>query len=277
MYTRSFEEYEVDSPRGTTPRTNPSRAITPRPNIVQVVLPPLTAEVVIETIGYQSITCRQLAFIFYRMLIQDQEMFNEGMRKAYGSTRVEVFITLYNQISDIINLPIVFKLLTAHEKATIILRLGWLNLWNPLRPNGIYRLRFTNREERQLIRLLIITSLLRTEEEWSHGKVIESSPSNVTELTAINETTDCIIPTEWHKEENLPTTGLLSVEFTSKESEANLLKLNEPLLSFVLPTMKSEERSQFKKTENIHTTLTILQNEGISLEIYSAAGIKNHK
>jgi hypothetical protein len=269
MYTRSFDELEIDSPRGSTPRAaSPSRLSTPRAQTVPIPSLPLSSEIVIETIGFRKISCRQLSYIIYRMGIQDPEMFTEGMRKPYGSTRVEVIISLYNQISDPVNLPCLLKHLTTHEKAVIILRLGWLNIWSPLRPNGVYRLRFQKREERQMIRLLIATSMLRTEEEWSQVRVVDLH-GHATELTPNG---DSAIPAEWHKEEGLPTEGFLYVEYTSGESETAILKLNEPLMTFVLPTFLQEDK-QHKKREATGHSLFNLQNAGISLEFVA----KPHK
>jgi hypothetical protein len=287
MYTRSSDEFEEDTPRGTTPR-NFSRSVTPRQNSQQAAAvgsaaaapqaPPLSAELVIETIGYQNITCHQLAFLLYRMSLQDPDMFVEGMKRAYGSTRVEVVIALYNQISDIVNLPCLMKHLTVHERACLIFRLGWLNLWSPLRPTGIYHLRFHQREERQMIRLLIVSSSLASETEWKAGKIFstdgggDSSHLGGVDLTP-NEN-GCIIPSEWQKEDGLPSRGVLSVEYLSKESETNLLKSNPPFLAYVLPTLSAQEeklsqQQQQKKIDNITTTHCqfVLHNAGLSLNL----------
>ena len=55
---------------------------------------------------------------------QDPEMLAEGMRKAYGSTRVEVIVSLFNQIVDLVNLPCVLKLLSPFERGSLVFRLG---------------------------------------------------------------------------------------------------------------------------------------------------------
>lgn len=277
MYTRSYDEFEEDSPRGTTPRTF-SRSATPRQNSQLTApaatlpqSPPLSAELVVETIGYQNLTCHQLAFLLHRMSVQDPNMFAEGMKRAYGSTRVEVVIALYNQISDIVNLPCLLKHLTVYERACLIFRLGWLNLWSPVRPNGIYHLRFHQREERQMIRLLIVLSLLGSETEWKSGKIFstDGGPGGV-DLTP-NEN-GCIIPAEWHKEEGLPSRGVLSLEFLSKESESNLLKSNPPFLAYVLPILSSQEDklSQHQKRRDnitINHCQFVLRNAGLSLNL----------
>jgi hypothetical protein len=282
MYSRSFDEYEVDTPRGTTPKSY-SRAVTPRqqpPGGVPKASPPLSAELVIETIGFQNLTCRQLAFLLHRMALQDPEMFTEGLRKPFGSTRVEVVIALYNQLCDIVNLPCLMKHLTIHERAVLIFRLGWLNLWSPVRPNGVYHLRFHHREERQLIRLLIATSCLQTETEWKTAKLsgVESASSlsstggGTDSQVGANFTpneTGSIIPSEWHKEDGLPARGVLSVEYQSGETESNLLKSNSPFLAFVLPTHSRQEEKLQKKRENVTTTHCqfLLHNAGLSLQL----------
>jgi hypothetical protein len=303
MFSRSFDDFEVDSPRGTgagrgaTPPRAHSRAVTPRQNSQQAAAapppaPPLSAELVIETIGFQNISCQQLSFLLHRMSVQDRDMFSEGLRRAYGSTRVEVVIALYNQISDIANLPCLLKHLTIHERACLVFRLGWLNLWSPLRPNGIFHLRFHQREERQMIRLLIVSSLLASETEWKSAKVFAAEGGAGESLggtgggveLAPNEN-GCLIPTEWQKEEGLPSRGVLSVEYQSKESDANVSSLSHktallpPLLAYVLPTLASQEeklqgqgqgQGQGKsRRDNVTTTHCqfVMHNTGLSLQL----------
>lgn len=278
MFSRSYDEYELESPRGS-PTQSFSRSVTPRqpqqPSTNPTTAPPLTAELVIETIGYQNISCRQLAFLLYSMSLQDSEMFVDGMRKPYGSTRVEVVIALYNQISDIVNLPCLMKHLTIYERAVLIFRLGWLNIWSPIRPNGIYHLRFHQREERQLIRLLISLSLLETEKEWKSGKLFLSDSENILGgVDLVPNENGCIIPSEWHKEDGIPSKGVLSVEFVSKENEATRLKSHPPLLAYVLPTYLGQEDKLLKKRENITTTHCqfILHNTGVFLDLSAEDG-----
>jgi hypothetical protein len=272
MFSRSYDEFEVDSPRGATPRGY-SRSATPRQQAAAVVVPtvlPLSAELVIETIGFQNLTCRQLSFILHRMALQDPEMFAEGLRKPFGSTRVEVLIALYNQLSDIANLPCLVKHLTVHERAALIFRLGWLNIWSPVRPNGIYHLRFHQREERQLIRLLIAISCLETETEWKTGKLTGHDPASLgAETTLTRNESGSIIPSEWHKEDGLPARGVLSLEYLSKATESSLLKSNPPFMAYALPTLATQEERLQKKRENITTTHCqfLLHNAGVSLQL----------
>lgn len=64
--------------------------------------------------------------------------------------RVELVVVLFGHILDLHNFAIIMKVLTAEEQAGVIARVGWLNLFNPCRAEGAYRLDLARWEERQV-------------------------------------------------------------------------------------------------------------------------------
>ena len=158
------------------------------------------------------------------MCVQDAGMFTEGMRKPFGSTRVEVIVTLFNQIADMVNFPSIAKVLTSFEKACLIFRLGWLAVWNPLRPDGIYTLQLKRREERQLARILIALLVSGPNMQWSSvtytapGEALPVAvPSTVVGADEDDDESSWNLPSLWQTENGLPQDGILRMRFRSPQ------------------------------------------------------------
>mmetsp|Transcript_23200 Transcript_23200/g.34037 ORF Transcript_23200/g.34037 Transcript_23200/m.34037 type:complete len:1514 (+) Transcript_23200:117-4658(+) len=222
---------EWSSAYGSAPPSRDSADERCTPRLAPPAPPtPISSDFVVENIGCRALSCKQLAFIVYRMGQQDPEMLAEGMRKAYGSTRVEVIVSLFNQIVDLVNLPYVLKLLSPFERGSLVFRLGWLNVWSPLRPDGFYRLRLHNREERQIVRVLIALATEGSSDQWKNCRFSENANED-----PLNFDNDWSMPSSWRSESGLPREGVLRLQFQSSGASGS-------------------ESSRFK-SDSVHTTL----------------------
>ena len=82
-----------------------------------------------ESIMKVYITSRQLALIIL--------LFPQGKiwrAENFGTYRVELIITVLHRIVDMHNFDVVLHYLTTDEIACVYCRLGWLNIYNPMKP-----------------------------------------------------------------------------------------------------------------------------------------------
>jgi hypothetical protein len=77
---------------------------------------------------------------------------------TFGTYRVELIVSLFCRVVDIYNFDLVLGVLTPSEIACLICRLGYLNIFNPLKPDGCYFLDFTIHEERVVGKILATLS-----------------------------------------------------------------------------------------------------------------------
>lgn len=73
----------------------------------------------------------------------------------FGTYRVEACITLLDRIVDLHNIDVVLRVLTLHEIACLYCRVGWLSLFNPMKPEGSYCLDLSRYEERVVCKILV--------------------------------------------------------------------------------------------------------------------------
>jgi Ran GTPase-activating protein (RanGAP) involved in mRNA processing and transport len=84
----------------------------------------------------------------------------------FGTFRVELIVLLYSRLADVHNFDLVLKVLTPHETACVICRLGLLNLFNPLKPEGTVCLNLSRREERVVAKVLAVLSVYEPGDNW---------------------------------------------------------------------------------------------------------------
>jgi hypothetical protein len=78
--------------------------------------------------------------------------------QLFGTYRVELFVELFSRIVDPVNLDIAIRVLTAFEAACVYCRIGWLHLFNPMKPEGCFMLDLSRPEERLVTKQLILLS-----------------------------------------------------------------------------------------------------------------------
>ena len=54
--------------------------------------------------------------------------------ESFGTFRVELCVLLYERVVDVHNMDLVLRLLEPEEVACLYCRLGWLQLFNPMKP-----------------------------------------------------------------------------------------------------------------------------------------------
>jgi hypothetical protein len=73
---------------------------------------------------------------------------------SFGTYRVELIIALFGNIVDVYNIEILFRHLSSLEIACLYCRLGMLNLFNPMKPEGGFSFNLARHEERQCLKML---------------------------------------------------------------------------------------------------------------------------
>jgi hypothetical protein len=74
--------------------------------------------------------------------------------QSFGTYRVELIVSLFSRVIDLHNFDLVLGVLNPTEIGCLICRLGYLNIFNPLKPEGCYHLDFTIHEERVVGKIL---------------------------------------------------------------------------------------------------------------------------
>jgi len=91
-----------------------------------------TVELLVNAFEYHFIYARHLELLC--------EIFDEygqvPCSEFFGTYRVELVISLYACVVDLHNFEIVMRRLTPFEAGCVICRLGWLHLYNPMKPEG---------------------------------------------------------------------------------------------------------------------------------------------
>ena len=106
-------------------------------------------EIVLEEFEFSFIMARHLELML--------DLFQEfGLTRAtdFGTYRVELVVGLFGCVVDLHNFEIVMRVLTPFEAACVYCRIGWLHIYNPLKPQGAYELDLSRREERLIMKTL---------------------------------------------------------------------------------------------------------------------------
>jgi hypothetical protein len=86
--------------------------------------------------------------------------------KFFGSYRVELVVLLFHRLTDVQNFDVITKWLMPFEVACLYCRLGYLKLFNPMKPEGSHFLNISNREERVITKIMGALSTLEPGENW---------------------------------------------------------------------------------------------------------------
>lgn len=185
-----------------------------------------TLEVLVEQFETQFIYSRHLELLI--LLFQDYGSLKNA--DDFGTYRVDLVVQLFSCIIDLHNIEIVFRQLTAYEIACIRCRLGYLNLFNPIKPEGSYEFDLSRREERQIVKMLAQLSVVEPGDNlpfvqfrWDR----DMDPMPGYELTE-----------PWLTEEGLPSRGLWNVTYYSGEGKGKkgckaVVKLRKSMLQLV--------------------------------------------
>lgn len=78
----------------------------------------------------------------------------------FGTYRVELVVGLFSNIVDLHNFEIVLRHLSSYEVACIYCRIGILNIFNPMKPEGSLQLDMSRYDERMVVKMLAQLSVI---------------------------------------------------------------------------------------------------------------------
>ena len=179
-----------------------------------------TVEYMVEAIGNGSISCDQVATLFEKYDSAD-ELFamSDIFKKPYGTLKVEVLINVYNQICDPAKINKILKGFSPYDRAALIFRMGILNIWSSLCPDGFYILDLSKKDERLVLCILITLSVAGSQKEFS-DVVFRSNPHSKS-TTEEDEEAVVNFPSTWKSERNVPVEGIIQFHFVSEEDVNN--------------------------------------------------------
>lgn len=118
-------------------------------------------ELLEETFATSWIMARHLA-----MIIESFPCGKSMRTDHFGSYHVHIIVSLFPRIIDVHNFEVVMKHLTAQECACVYARIGWLNIFNPCKPEGYWFLDFCRYEERLVAKMLIGLAVIEPGDNW---------------------------------------------------------------------------------------------------------------
>jgi hypothetical protein len=80
--------------------------------------------------------------------------------ELFGTYRVELVVSLFSRLIDVHNFDLVARELTGYEMGCIYCRLGWLNVYTPMKPEGAFELAMSRWEERQVAKIAVVLSVI---------------------------------------------------------------------------------------------------------------------
>ncbi|GMI44136.1 hypothetical protein TrCOL_g3436 [Triparma columacea] len=172
----------------------------------------IRAKILLEQM--QDLICmRWITALQARFLV---EKFSNMLREQAASAdewslKLDLVCTLHSRITDLYNFDIVISCLSLEEQAKITFRLGWLNTWNPLKPDFYYELQHTRREERLVSKALLHLAVVEPGENW------------LEETFAWSRFDKAIpgweLPRTWFTEDGMPSKGVLKLTYYSGEGK----------------------------------------------------------
>lgn len=151
-------------------------------------------------------------WISCRHLVRIIELFESGTidrGDCFGTYRVEAVVELFPRLIDLCNFEIVLRALEAREVGIVYCRLGWLNIFNPMKPEGGMVLDLSVWEMRQVVKMIVRLS-------------VDEPGNNIVDGKFRFDLASPYIPgwevtTAWLKESSLMTKGFISLFYYSGE------------------------------------------------------------
>ncbi|KAJ1440294.1 hypothetical protein B484DRAFT_151531 [Ochromonadaceae sp. CCMP2298] len=107
-----------------------------------------TLELLVMSFEYQHFMSRHLELLC--------SLFDLGVASSqqFGTYRVDLVVALFACVVDLHNFELVLRTLTPFETGCLYCRLGWLHLYDPMKPEGTFQLCLHRREERIIVQTL---------------------------------------------------------------------------------------------------------------------------
>lgn len=162
-----------------------------------------TVEALQDTLGGRIVSCAQLASLM-------EPLAGGGLVLDIWSTvRVDLIVSFSTQIIDPINFELILQMLLPMEIGMLQCRLGWLYLWVPVKPEGYVYLDLTRNEERQILRMLIVLTVIEPGLTWIDKGFFPAWGSPYISNWALTSL--------WYTENGIPDNGILRIRFHSGE------------------------------------------------------------
>ncbi len=154
----------------------------------------------------------------------------------FGTYRVDLLTLLFARVVDLHNIECVFRKLTPFEYGCAIARIGYLSVYNPMKPEGHWELDLARREERVMCKTLC---LLATNEPGNNLPMNSFRWQREAEALPGYELTE-----PWLTEEGFPCRGVWAAQYyagegTNEKGCKPHIKLRKAMLHLVL--LREEE------------------------------------
>jgi len=183
-------------------------------------------EMMDEILSRVWLECRQLA-----LLLEKFEVGKVEKAKKFGTYRVEMVVSLFPRLLDLWNFEVISSVLTGYEIGCIYARIGILNVYNPMKPDGAWEFNLCNWDERQIAKTHAQLSVVEPgvnwlEQEFKWKRDVDPMPG--WELTQ-----------GWMSDEGFPDKGVLQLTYFSGNGSgekecAPAVKFRKSLLQGVL-------------------------------------------
>lgn len=164
-------------------------------------------EVLVDMFGHTYFLCRHMELLLELFF----DLGHHHTSAHFGTYRVELLTMLFGRIVDLHNFEIILRKLTPFEMACTIARIGYLCIYNPMKPEGSWELELDRPEERRICKTLCLLSVVEpganlSEVSFKWQRDMDPMPGY--ELTE-----------PWLTEEGLPKRGIWSCRYYSGEGK----------------------------------------------------------
>jgi len=206
-----------------------------------------------DMIGDYWILARHLACLVH--------FFTVGRAKKtpyHGTYRVELVVSLYSRVVDLHNIELVLRELTAEEVGCVYCRIGWLNIYNPMKPEGGYELSMSNYEERLVAKTLVALAVVEPGDNILSPKFRWDRSMDPHPGWTVSQ--------GWLTDDGMAKKGVLSFTYYSGEGKGlrgceSVVAMRKALLNLVSVDEKDIQQDSSGEVSNSNTENSLLPGE----------------
>ena len=159
------------------------------------------AEAIEETFGRLWIRARHLALI-----IQSFSIGAVKKTESFGSYHVDVICSLFGRVIDVHNFELLYSILLPEDIACVMTRLGLLNVFNALKPEGCMEYNLSRYEDRFMAKIILALTEFEPGVNLSYKAFFWDRDTEVGGFE---------VTQPWLTDEGLPTKGFLLLQYFS--------------------------------------------------------------